>query len=359
MLRRKLLQLLVVLLACLPQVAHARVRLEHICSVQGQQEVRLTGFGLVIGLPGTGDGAKNAPTVRALRAALTRMKYPIADGEIKNADNVAVVMVEATIPKTGLRRGQKIDCHVSAIGGAKSLRGGRLLSTPLTTAAVRSETAVGLAGGGIDLEDVIRPTVGKIAMGVDLLTDVTALFVNQQQQENPVVTLLIDPNHASFWTSSEIARVVNSEFSFESSGTEIARPVGPAAVEIRVPEQYRKSTVDFVAQILETAIDLPHTQARVVLNSKTGTVIVTGEVELSPVVISHKSFSIEIDGDAPLPGAAGPFVAMMEGSGRQSPQQFKQLVDALNQLRVPTEDIIAIIRELHATGKLHAELVER
>lgn len=77
------------------------------------------------------------------------------------------------------------------------------------------------------------------------------------------------------------------------------------------------------------------------------------------MVISHKSFSIEIDGDTVPPGAGGPFVAMMEGSGRQSPQQFKQLVDALNQLRVPTDDIIAIIRELHATGKLHAELVER
>lgn len=358
MIRRSTFGALVLLLACLPQIAHARVRLEHICSVQGQQEVRLTGFGLVIGLPGTGDGAKNAPTVRALRAALTRMKYPIADGEIKNADNVAVVMVEATIPRTGLRRGQKIDCHVSAIGGAKSLRGGRLLSTPLTTAAVRSETAVALAGGGINLEDPVRATVGKVALGVDLMTDVTALFVSQQT-ENPVVTLLIDPNHASFWTSSEVARVVNSEFSFESSGAELARPVGPAAVEIRIPEQYRKSTVDFVAQILETAIDLPHTQARVVLNSKTGTVIVTGEVELSPVVISHKSFSIEIDGDTVPPGAGGPFVAMMEGSGRQSPQQFKQLVDALNQLRVPTDDIIAIIRELHATGKLHAELVER
>lgn len=358
MIRRSTIGAVILLLACLQQEAFARVRLEHICSVQGQQEVRLTGFGLVIGLPGTGDGAKNAPTVRALRAALTRMKYPIADGEIKNADNVAVVMVEATIPRTGLRRGQKIDCHVSAIGGAKSLRGGRLLSTPLTTAAVRSETAVGLAGGGINLEDPVRATVGKIALGVDLMTDVTALFVSQQA-ENPVVTLLIDPNHASFWTSSEIARVVNSEFSFESSGAELARPVGPAAVEVRIPEQYRKSTVDFVAQILETAIDLPHTQARVILNSKTGTVIVTGEVELSPVVISHKSFSIEVEGDAPLPGASGPFVAMMEGSGRQSPQQFKQLVDALNQLRVPTDDIIAIIRELHATGKLHAELVER
>jgi flagellar P-ring protein precursor FlgI len=102
---------------------------------------------------------------------------------------------------------------------------------------------------------------------------------------------------------------------------------------------------------------VPHTQARVVLNPKTGTVIVTGEVELSPVVIAHKSFSVEIgDGGPPPPG---PFVGIVEGQGRQSPQQLKQLVESLNQLRVPTEDIVSIIRELNETGKLHAELIEK
>lgn len=352
---RCLLALMFLVVAAVPQTAQARVRLEHICMVQGQQEVRLTGFGLVVGLAATGDGIKNAQTVRALRTALTRMKNPVSETEIKNADNVATVIIEATIPRTGLRRGQKIDCFVSAVGGAKSLRGGRLISTPLTTTEVRNDIAVGLAAGAIDLENIAQPTVGRITLGVDLQVDVTALFMSQQK--TPTITLLLDPNHASFWTSSEVARVINSEFSFESSGVELAKPVGPAAVEVTIPEPYRKSAVEFVAQLLDTAIDLPNTQARVVVNSKTGTVIVTGEVELSPVVISHKSFSIEIDGDAPL--TKGPFVPLMEGGGRQSPQQFKQLVDALNQLRVPTADVIAIIRELHATGKLHAELVER
>jgi flagellar P-ring protein precursor FlgI len=98
----------------------------------------------------------------------------------------------------------------------------------------------------------------------------------------------------------------------------------------------------------------------VVINSRTGTIIVTGEVEVSPVMISHKSFSIEVGPDESLGGAApGPFVGFVDGQGRQSPQQLKQLLDALNQLRVPAADIMAILRELHATGKLHAELVER
>lgn len=335
--------------------AAARVRLENICTLQGQEEVRLTGLGLVVGLTGTGDGAKNLPTVRALRTALAKMNQPAAEADFKNADSVAVVMLDATIPRTGLRRGQKIDCHVSAVMGAKSLAGGRLLSTPLTTVDLRSDRVIALAGGAISVEDGVRPTTGKVSQGVDLLQDVNSLFVQRQQGEH--VTLLIDPHHASFWTASEVARVVNSEFTFEASGRQVARPAGPGVVEITIPDQYRSTPVDFIAQVLDVGIDLPHTQARVILNAKSGTVIVTGEVEISPVVIAHKSFSVEIGVDGPA--TTGPFVGLTEGQSRQSPQQLKALVDALNQLRVPASDIINIIRELHKSGKLHAELIDR
>jgi flagellar P-ring protein FlgI len=339
--------------------AWARVRLENICTVQGQREVRLTGMGLVVGLPGTGDGAKNLPTVRALRAALTKMHNPVLEVDLRNVDSVAVVMLDAVIPRTGLRRGQKVDCQVSAMMGAKSLRGGRLLSAPLTFSEVHQTQVVGLAGGAILVEDLARPTTGKIVQGLDLIQDVSQLYLQQQGQAD-TVTLLIAPEHASFWTASEVARLINSEFTFETSGRQVARSISPAAVEIMIPSQYRETPVDFIAQLLEVGIDVPTTQARVIVNPRTGTVVVTGEVELSPVLITHKSFTIEIGADLNEPeSTTGPFVRMMEGQGRQSPQQLTALVDALNQLRVPADDIIAIIRELHATGKLHAELVER
>jgi len=334
------------------------VRLENLCTVQGQQEVRLTGMGLVVGLQGTGDGAKNVATIRAMRAALTRMNAPVGEAELRNADNVALVLIEAVVPRTGLRRGQKIDCFVSAVMGAKSLRGGRLVSAPLTTADVRSEIVVGLAGGQITVEDLSRSTTGKIIQGVDLIQNVSSAFL--QQAQAGTVTLLIDPHHASFWTASEIARVINGEFTFEVGGQQVARPVNPGVVEVAIPPQYRETPVDFIAQVLDVGIDIPTTQAKVILNSRTGTVIVTGEVEISPVVIAHKSFSVEVGPIDPFGGAPpGPFVGITDGQGRQSPQQLKQLVDALNQLRVPAADIISIIRELHATGKLHAELVDR
>lgn len=335
--------------------AYARVRLEHICMIQGQQEVRLTGLGLVVGLAGTGDGGRNLPTVRALRAAMLKMNLPTSEVELRSADNVAVVMIEATIPRSGIRRGQKIDCHISALMGAKNLRGGRLLSTPLTTAQVQSDLVVGIASGGLAVEDIQRPTTAKIAMGVELLEDVTTLFINK---ERSLITLLIDPAHASFWTSSEVARVVNSEFSFESSGRQVAKPVGPGAVEVQIPQQYRDLPVEFVAQVLEVGIDNPTTQARVVLNSRTGTVIVTGEVQVSPCAIAHKNFSIELGVEGVPPSPGGAFPGDPEGDRPAAGQQFRTLIDALKQLQVPTADIIAIIRELHATGKLHAELID-
>jgi flagellar P-ring protein precursor FlgI len=170
---------------------------------------------------------------------------------------------------------------------------------------------------------------------------------------------LIAPEKASFWTASEMANVINKEFTFQAHGKKIAKAVGPGAVEVTIPETYRKEDeiVEFVAEVLEVGIDNPHTQARVTLNAATGIVIVTGEVEISPVMISHKNFNIEVGADADETPSR--FFAVSEGQNRQSPVQLQQLQSALKQLRVPPADIIAIIRELHSTGKLHAELIEK
>lgn len=343
------------LLLCLPaSPAWARVRLENICSIQGQQETKLTALGLVIGLPGTGDGAKNQVTAQALAQALTKLNHPTLIANLKNADNVAVVMIEASIPKSGIRRGQKVDAFVSSVLGAKSLRGGRLLTTPLTTLDDK-KSAIALAGGAITIEDIKLSTTGRLVLGVELLRDVTAQFVKSEKEQ--VFTLLIDPVKASFITSSEIARRINEDFTYQAEGRTVARSVGPGAVEVLILDTYRDKPVEFIAEVLEVGIETPHSQARVTLNMNSETVVVTGEVEISPVVISHKSFSIEV-GAAEAEGP-GPFIALSEGQSRQNPVQLQQLQASLNKLRVPAKDIIAIIRELHSTGKLHAELIER
>jgi flagellar P-ring protein FlgI len=344
------------LLVLSPRAASARVRLENICSIYGQKEVRLTGIGLIVGLNGTGDGGDSLPAIRALGAALQRMNAPIGDlKELKNAKNVSIVLIEATVPQTGLRAGQKIDCHVSSFMGAKSLRGGRLLVTPLESADTNDGVVMGLASGPVSIEDASLATTGKIPGGVVLERDLMSLFVDRERGH--VVTLLLDAAHSSFHAASEVARVVNSEFSFEVSGSQIAKAISPGVIEVTVPAAYHNAPVEFIAQVLEVGLDNLHTQARVVVNAKTGTIIVTGEVEISPVVISHRNLTVEIGGDGGAP-VGGPFVPVVDRQMEQTPQRLQQLVEALNQLKVPSEDMIGIIRELHRSGKLHAEYDE-
>jgi len=350
---------LVVTLALLTasREAAARVRLENICSVQGQREQKLMGLGLVVGLRGTGDGGDYLPTIRALGSALRLLHNPVETAEaLKNSDNVALVLIEATIPATGIRRGQKIDCYVNSIGAAKSLRGGRLMMSPLKTGVVADERAVAIASGPVYIEDSSVLTSGKIPNGVVIEEDFeefVSMFV-----ENNSFTLLLDPAHSSFHAASEVARVVNADVSFEANGQQLAKPIGPGVVRVEIPEQYHSAPVDFIAQVLNVGIDNPHTEARVILNSKTGTIVVTGEVELSPVVVSHRNLTIAVGDQADLANAepGNRFVPLMDQS-RQAPQHLRELVDALNQLKVPTSDVIEIIKDLHRSGKLHAVLI--
>ncbi|HEX6987580.1 MAG TPA: flagellar basal body P-ring protein FlgI, partial [Planctomycetaceae bacterium] len=218
--------------ALVADAAPARVRLEHICAVAGPKEVKLTGLGLVVGLKGTGDGGKNLPLARALATAMKLHNTPVlAADELRDAKNVAIVLIEATVPATGLRRGQRLDCHVSSIMGAKSLRGGRLLVAPVETPDIGDDRAVGLASGAVSVENPDLPTTGKVTGGIVLEEDFYSYFVDRRDG-TPKVTLLLDSSHASFHSAGEVARVVNAEFSFEASG-ELAKAVGPGAVEVR------------------------------------------------------------------------------------------------------------------------------
>lgn len=334
-----------------PQQASARVRLENICSIYGQHEVRLTGIGLVVGLNGTGDGGKDVHSMRALAAALKLFNSPATTDELKNANNVAIVLIEATVPKTGLRRGQKLDCYVSSIKGAKSLRGGRLLVAPLETANLSDDKPVGLASGAVTIETADVQTTGLVPGGVVLMDDFISHFIDVQKGN--LITLLLDEDHASFPVAHEVARAINEEFRLEAYLQDVAQPVGPGAIEVRPPEAYRPFPVEFVAKILDVRIDKPQSQARVIVNSRTGVVAVSGEVEISPVVISHKNLTVNVGGGA-AQGAAGAFVAVRDPSEEQPADQLKQLLNALNELQVPTEDRITIVRELHRLGKLHA-----
>jgi flagellar P-ring protein FlgI len=352
-----LLTAILLAILAVPPAARAAVRLENICTIEGQYELTTTGLGLVVGLDGTGDGARSIPTIRTLESVLRGMNYHGAElVELKEAKNVAVVLVTATVPKTGLRRGQRIDCSVSSFMGAKSLRGGRLLPTVLVRKGDGTEPgrerAVAVAAGEVETSRTL--TTGTVFDGAQLELSIVTEFVKEGR-----IRLLLDEKHAGFHAASEIARVVNGEFSFEANGRDIARATQPGVVEVRIVDTYVDTPVDFIAELLDVAVENPSTRARVVVNPKTNVVVVTGEVEISPVVITHENLTITVGGPPPgLPEPRSGFVPVTNDAGTQAPQRLQDLVTALNALKVPTEDVIEILRTLDKSGKLHAEFVE-
>lgn len=320
--------------------AQAQVRLESICTVHGHKEVRLTGMGLVVGLNGTGDGGKAGPTIRALAAAMRAMHAPVLDPrELNNANNVAIVMIDAVIPKNGLHQGQKLDCYVSSYLGAKSLRGGRLLVAPLQSADLRNDILIGTCSGALVIEDPTTPTKARIPNGVILETD---LFRRSEYLSRiidvstgqPKIRLLLNDSHSSFITSRMISEQINEAFAFESFNAQHATPVSPSVIDIEIPETWQSSPVEFIAEVLDLKINSPHSISRVQVNTKTGVVIVSGDVELSPVLINHPNLQINIGAGNPFYDAAR-FHSLSDGQSTRTTTRLDQLVQALNELGVP------------------------
>ncbi len=341
------------------QQINAQIRLESICTVHGHEEVRLIGMGIVVGLDGTGDGGKAGPTIRALAAAMKAMHTPVLDAkELTNAKNVAIVTVHATIPKTGSHKGQRIDCFVSSYLSAKSLRGGRLLVTPLQSDDLKNEIVIGTAEGAIVIEDAIQATTGRIPMGV-IVKD--SYFRNKDylqrivdtSEEKPKIRLLLDGPHSSFISARTITERINEAFEFESFGEQHAKAVSPSIIDVQIPKTWQETPIDFIAEVLDLKINSPHSMSKVQVNSKTGVVIVSGDVELSPVLINHPNLQISIGtGNAVINGAT--FKSLSDGQSTRTTSRLDQLVKALNELGVPRDAMIEVLRELSRSGKLHA-----
>jgi len=347
------------LLLTIAEQTHAQVRLESICTVHGHKETRLTGMGLVVGLNGTGDGGEAGPTIRALAAAMRAMHAPVLDPrELRDANNVAIVLIDATIPKTGLHQGQRLDCYVSSYLGAKSLRGGRLLVTPLQSADMRSEALVGTCSGALVIEDTAAPTKARIPSGVILETDLfrrseyLSRIVDTSSGE-PKIRLLLNESHSSFITARMITELINDAFEFESFDQQHASPVSPSIIDVTIPKTWQSTPVEFIAEVMDLKINSPHSLSRVQVNSKTGVVIVSGDVELSPVLINHPNLQINI-GPNPVIFDGAQFRSLSDEQSVRTTSRLDQLVKALNELGVPRDAMIEVLRELSRSGKLHA-----
>lgn len=332
------------------------VRIGDITHLQGQRTNQLTGMGLVIGLNGTGDGGKYLPAIRPLAAMLTQFANPVLSfDELKSAKNIAIVMVEATLPEYGVREGDRIDVKVSSVGAAKSLIGGRLLISPLQGPSKNDKRVYALASGPLHVENTLSPTVAVIAQGATLEADVVYHWVDDTTN---TVTLVVDDAHASWAMSHAIAQMISEEFSEPGKISSIAKAIDPKNVVVAIPPPDRASPAAFLARIESQELLMPQTESRVKINRRTGTIIISGDVEVSPAAVSVKGLTINTANQNPQGGQAGQegFVAIDPGK-KNTNTRMADLIDALNQLKVPIEDRITIIEELHKSGKLHARLV--
>ncbi|MBX7167074.1 MAG: flagellar basal body P-ring protein FlgI [Pirellulales bacterium] len=351
---RRLMIILLAALMCLAVLgaprAVAATRISHICRVKGQEENTLQGIGLVIGLKGTGDGGQFLPTIRPLATALQLMRNPVGKGgplELKDAKNVALVMVTATIPPTGARQGDKIDCTISSIGAAKSLAGGQLFLAPLQGPDIESERVFAFATGPISLDDAATPTTGKIHQGCRLEEDFFNPFTKDDR-----LTLVLDRNHANFELASDVAEAINSQLQIANNDGYLARAIDSVNVEVMIPADYRNDPVLFVSEVMRLPLLEVQTEARVVINERTGSIVVDGDVEIGPVVVTHKNVVVQTG----APPTGDRFVAVAPGLKRPE-AKLQALLESLNAVKVPNEDIIEIIKGLDRTGKLHAKLI--
>lgn len=343
------------------------LRIRDICRVKGQEENTLHGLGLVVGLKGTGDG--EVPTTRALSRMMALMGNPLSQGmtgavtldELKNAKNVAMVFVTATVPAEGARQGEMLDLAVNAIS-AKSIEGGYLMMTPLLGPRPGNPRIYGYAQGAITLDKTGPPTSAKVHGGCRLEESFYNAFM-----KDGIITLVLDKNHASFQTAFEIEDLLNTPSSLgigssrtsgsnENSGNRlgyepIATAIDQVNIEVRIREIYRNNPVEFIAHVLDTQIVPPKHDARVVIDERNGSIVIGDNVMVGRVAVAHRNLSIET-GNEPT---TGPFLEIDQSDS--STTRLKALVAALNALKVSPDDIMDIIKSLERSGDLYGRLI--
>ncbi len=321
----------------------------------------LRGWGLVVGLNGTGE-ANDGPTMRAIARAMEIMGNPVTNrgdaylattnqgglDELKKMKNVAMVMVTATVPSTGARRGDKVDCFVSAING-KSLDGGRLAFASLLGPNTEDKRVFALCQGQVTIDNPQQPMVGVIHGGCQLEADIFTPFYRDGH-----ITLILDKNHADFQTANEIVQFIREKVAAYSDTRdsrkteEMVHAIDAANIVVQIPKVFITDPVAWASELLETQMEDPQTESRVVINSRAGTIVISGDVEIGDVIVSHKNVVV----DATTAPAFAPIDVDQSGTPK-----LQTLVDQLNSLKVPTSDMVEIIKGIERNGKLHGRLI--
>lgn len=349
--------LCLVLLTGLAVRVHA-TQVQDLVRIKGAESSKLVGMGLVLGLSGTGDGGKFTPAMQSLARVIEHLAVGgVTASDLKNTKNVAMVALTVNVPENGVREGDHLDVHISSIGPAKSLIGGRLFLIPMTGPLPGSDIFA-YAEGPVSVEDIKLPNTGVIKNGAQMVKDIRAQYMDDYGQ----VTFVIDDKIASWPTASNLASHINGVITLDD-GPDIARAVDPKNITVQLPRADQNNPGAFLSQILTSYIDPPliGTGARVKINEKARTIVFGANVQISPVVISTQGLTITTVTPPIEPTPETPLVETNNWVAidpeKRGGTKLADLLNALKQLRVEAKDRIAIVKELDKVGALHAELI--
>lgn len=359
---------ILIFIIIIPVVAFGGIRVKELARIQGVDKQPLTGYGLVVGLNGTGDSRRSKFTTQSVVNMLQRFGINVPAHQMK-VRNVAAVMVTAEAPKF-LMGGDRLTVTVSSLGDAKSLEGGMLLMTPLVDqngklfALAQGPVSVGgfsvetTGGGGVRQNHTL---VGRIPDGAVLQTDLGVRFSFGD-------TLYLSLKESDFTTAQRIIEAINSQFA-----DSICFDKNPRTIGVKIPPAYRKTGQEnkFISELEQIEVD-PDVKARVVINERTGTVVVGGKVRLLPAAVAHGNLSVEIESQPmvsqPAPFSQGQTVVLPNTQATVYTEPGKiatitqtatvqEVAQALNSLGLTPRDIIAVLQALKEAGSLQAELV--
>ena len=350
-------------------------RLKDLTSIAGVRSNQLVGYGVVVGLAGTGDGSSGL-TLQSLQSMVSQFGL-VTDAANLTAKNAAAVMVTAEMPAF-MKPGQRLDVTVSTVGGARSLRGGTLLMTPMlgadgeTYAVAQGNLVVG--GLGVDGNDgssvvVNVPTVGRIPRGASVEKMVDTPF---QTTENVILNL----HQADFSTALRVSDAVNDVF-----GPDVAVPLDASSIKIRAPMDPSQK-VSFVSLLENIEVNPARPAARVIINARTGTIVIGGDVRVTPAVVTHGSMTVKVREDQEIvqgeatttttngvttttPGAATAVadseIEIEEEVAKafifDTGVELSDIVDSINAVGAGAADMVAILEALREAGALRAEII--
>ena len=345
--------------------AGATSRIKDLANIEGVRQNQLVGYGLVVGLNGTGDTLNNIPfTKQSLQAMLERMGVNIRGATIRTG-NVAAVMVTGNLPAFGTQ-GTRMDVTVSSLGDAKNLQGGTLLVTPLLGADgnVYAVAQGSVAIGGFQAEGeaakIVRgvPTVGRIANGAIIEREIEFAL-------NRLPNVRLALRNADFTTAKRIAAAVNDYL-----GTKTAEPIDPSTVQLSIPPEFKGNVVAFLTEIEQLQVE-PDLAARIVIDERSGIIVMGRDVRVATVAVAQGNLTVTISESPQVsqPNALSRGRTVVTPNSRvgvtEDGKKFalvkdgvslQQLVDGLNGLGIGPRDLIGILQAIKAAGAIEADI---